>query len=192
MRQPDTIDIGSVIETQASSWYSHLVVILCCVAMVIEGYDAQVLAYAAPAIIRDWNIEQSYFGPVFGAALFGYMLGATLLTGVSDKIGRKKVIVLGNVFFGLLTVASAFAPNLDVLLALRFLAGLGLGSSIPSAIALAVEYAPEQHRAFRVSILFIGYTLGSALGGILSAALIVKFGWPSAFLLGEAARWLWR
>jgi hypothetical protein len=78
MRQPDTIDIGSVIETQASSWYSHLVVILCCVAMVIEGYDAQVLAYAAPAIIRDWNIEQSYFGPVFGAALFGYMLGATL------------------------------------------------------------------------------------------------------------------
>ena len=184
MRQPDTIDIGSVIETQASSWYSHLVVILCCVAMVIEGYDAQVLAYAAPAIIRDWNIEQSYFGPVFGAALFGYMLGATLLTGVSDKIGRKKVIVLGNVFFGLLTVASAFAPNLDVLLALRFLAGLGLGSSIPSAIALAVEYAPEHHRAFRVSILFIGYTLGAALGGILSAALIVKFGWPSAFLLG--------
>jgi MFS family permease len=76
MRQPDTIDIGSVIETQASSWYSHLVVILCCVAVVIEGYDAQVLAYAAPAIIRDWNIEQSYFGPVFGAALFGYMLGA--------------------------------------------------------------------------------------------------------------------
>jgi AAHS family 4-hydroxybenzoate transporter-like MFS transporter len=62
MRQPDTIDIGSVIETQASSWYSHLVVILCCVAMVIEGYDAQVLAYAAPAIIRDWNIEQSYSG----------------------------------------------------------------------------------------------------------------------------------
>ena len=60
----------------------------------------------------------------------------------------------------------------------------GLGSSIPSAIALAVEYAPEHHRAFRVSILFIGYTLGAALGGILSAALIVKFGWPSAFLLG--------
>jgi AAHS family 4-hydroxybenzoate transporter-like MFS transporter len=94
MRQPDTIDIGSVIETQASSWYSHLVVILCCVAMVIEGYDAQVLAYAAPAIIRDWNIEQSYFGPVFGAALFGYMLGATLLTGVSDGSARAALISL--------------------------------------------------------------------------------------------------
>jgi AAHS family 4-hydroxybenzoate transporter-like MFS transporter len=83
--------------------------------MMIEGYDVQVLAYAAPAIIRDWKIEHAYFGPVFGAALFGYMLGATLLSGVSDKIGRKKVIVLGNIFFGLLTVASAFAPTINVL-----------------------------------------------------------------------------
>src|SRR5438045_3252126 len=82
-----------------------------------------------------------------------------------DQIGRKKVIVLGNIFFRLLTVASAFAPNINILLELRFLAGLGLGCSIPSAIALAVEYAPEQHRSFRVSILFVGYTLGAALGG---------------------------
>lgn len=119
---------------------------------------------------------------MFGAALFGYLLGATLMSGVSDKIGRKKVIVLGNIFFGLLTVASAFARNIGILLALRFLAGLGLGASISSSIALAVEYAPELHRSFRVSILFVGYTLGGALGGILTAPLIVNFGWQSAFL----------
>jgi AAHS family 4-hydroxybenzoate transporter-like MFS transporter len=140
-----------------------------------------------PAIIRDWQVEQALFGPVFGAALFGYLLGATLLSGVSDKVGRKKVIVLGNVFFGLLTVASAFAPNIEILLALRFLAGLGLGCSIPSSMALAVEYAPAQHRSFRVSILFIGYTLGGAIGGILTAPLIVNFGWQSAFLLDGLA-----
>ena len=47
-----------------------------------------------------------------------------------------------------------------------------------------MEYAPERHRSFRVSILFVGYTLGAALGGILTAALIVNFGWQSAFLFG--------
>jgi AAHS family 4-hydroxybenzoate transporter-like MFS transporter len=187
MNKAHTIDIGTAIETQSGSWFSRLILILCCAAMMIEGYDVQVLAYAAPAIIRDWKIEHAYFGPVFGAALFGYMLGATLLSGVSDKIGRKKVIVLGNIFFGLLTVASAFAPTINVLLVLRFLAGLGLGCSIPSAIALAVEYAQEQHRSFRVSILFVGYTLGAALGGILTAALIVNFGWQSAFFFGGFA-----
>jgi AAHS family 4-hydroxybenzoate transporter-like MFS transporter len=44
-----------------------LILVLCCAAMVIEGYDVQVLAYAAPAIIHDGQIEQAYFGPVFGA-----------------------------------------------------------------------------------------------------------------------------
>ena len=156
MRQPDTIDIGSVIETQASSWYSHLVVILCCVAMVIEGYDAQVLAYAAPAIIRDWNIEQSYFGPVFGAALFGYMLGATLLTGVSDKIGRKKVIVLGNVFFGLLTVASHSRRTSTFYLQCVFLPDWGsapqshLRLRLPWNMPPASSSIPSEHPIYRL------------------------------------------
>jgi AAHS family 4-hydroxybenzoate transporter-like MFS transporter len=187
MNELRTVDVAAAIETQSGGWFSRLILVLCCTAMVIEGYDVQVLAYAAPAIIREWKIEQAYFGPVFGAALFGYMLGATLLSSLSDKIGRKKIIVLGNIGFGLLTVASAFAPNINVLLVLRLLAGLGLGCSIPSAMALAVEYAPEQHRSFRVSILFVGYTLGAALGGMLTAALIVNFGWQSAFFFGGFA-----
>lgn len=96
MSEARMVDLGKAIEAQSGGGFSRLILFLCCAAMVIEGYDVQVLAYAAPAIIRDWNIERAYFGPVFGAALFGYMLGATLLTSVSDQIGRKKVIVLGN------------------------------------------------------------------------------------------------
>jgi AAHS family 4-hydroxybenzoate transporter-like MFS transporter len=179
-----TIDLGQAIEAQTSSWYSRLILILCCVAMAIEGYDAQVIAYAAPAIIRDWHIDKAYFAPVFSAALFGYMIGATFLSGVSDKIGRQRTLVLGNLFFGLLTVASAFATTLPTLLALRFVAGLGLGCSIPSVMALGVEYAPERRRAFRVSVLFVGYTLGAALGGFVTAALMTQFGWQSAFYFG--------
>jgi MFS transporter, AAHS family, 4-hydroxybenzoate transporter len=184
MARSDTIEVGEAIASQRGGGYSTLILVACCAAMIVEGYDVQVVAYAAPAIIRDWNIDKSLFGPVFGAALFGYMLGATLLSGISDKIGRKRVIVIGNTFFGVLTIASAFAPNIPVLLVLRFIAGLGLGCSIPSAMALGVEYAAEHRRAFRVSVLFVGYTLGAAFGGILTAALIVRFGWQSAFLFG--------
>jgi hypothetical protein len=53
MNKAHTIDIGTAIETQSGSWFSRLILILCCAAMMIEGYDVQVLAYAAPAIIRD-------------------------------------------------------------------------------------------------------------------------------------------
>ncbi len=79
MSQSDLIDVGDAIETQPGGWYSTLILIACAAAMVVEGYDVQVVAYAAPAIIRDWHIDKAYFGPVFGAALFGYFLGATLL-----------------------------------------------------------------------------------------------------------------
>ena len=165
-----------------------LILAACAAAMVVEGYDVQVVAYAAPAIIREWQIDKALFGPVFGAALFGYFLGATLLSGISDKFGRKRVIVVANIFFGLLTIASGFAATIPVLIALRLVAGLGLGCSIPAAIALGVEYAPEHRRAFRVSLLFVGYTLGAAFGGIITAALITRFGWQSAFFSAGASR----
>jgi len=179
-----TIDLGTAIETQTDGWYSNLILTLCCAAMAIEGYDAQVVAYAAPAIIRDWQIDKAYFGPVFSAALFGYMIGATFLSGVSDRIGRQRTLVIGNIVFGLLTVASAFATTIPALLVLRFTAGLGLGCSIPSVMALGVEYAPQRRRAFRVSVLFVGYTLGAALGGFVTASLMTRFGWQSAFYFG--------
>jgi len=179
-----TIDLGKAIEAQTGSRFSRLILVLCCVAMAVEGYDVQLIAYAAPAIIRDWHIDKAYFAPVFSAALLGYMIGATFLSGISDRIGRQRTIVLGNIFFGLLTIASSFATTIPVLLVLRLIAGLGLGCSIPSVMALGVEYAPQQSRAFRVSVLFVGYTLGAALGGFLTAALIVRFGWQSAFYLG--------
>src|ERR1700756_5472542 len=166
MGMPDagkrTIDVGKAIEAQTDSWFSRLILVLCCVAMAVEGYDVQVVAYAAPAIIRDWHIDKTYFTPVFSAALFGYMIGATFLSGVSDRIGRQRTLVLGNIFFGLLTIASSFATTIPTLLALRFVAGLGLGCSIPSVMALGVEYAPQRRPAFRVSMLFVGYTLGAA------------------------------
>jgi len=157
------IDVRVAIDGQQGGFYPAFVAAACSAAMVVEGYDAQIVAYAAPAIIRTWHIDRSVLAPVFAAALVGYLLGATLLSGLSDRLGRKRVLAFGNIFFGVLAAAPAFAATILVLLLLRFLAGLRLGRSIPAAIALGVEYAPEHRRAFRVSLLFIGYTVGAAL-----------------------------
>lgn len=185
MNQSVLINVGQAIEQQRrGGGYSRLILAMCATAMVVEGYDMQLVAYAAPAIIRDWHIDKALLGPVFSAALLGYLLGATVLSGVSDKLGRKRVIVIGNLFFGALTVASAFAGTVPVLLGLRFAAGLGLGCAIPAAMALGVEYAPEGRRALRVSLLFIGYGLGASVGGFITAKLITAFGWQSAFFFG--------
>jgi MFS transporter, AAHS family, 4-hydroxybenzoate transporter len=179
-----SVDVAALIENRGLGRFQIVVLIWACVIMALEGYDMQVLAYAAPAIIKEWGVNKAYFGPVFGFGLFGYMLGATLLTSLSDRWGRKKLIIAGILLFGLFTFAAAYSSSLNQLLVLRFLAGFGLGASIPTVIALAAEYAPSHFRATTIGLMFIGYNIGAASGGFIAAKFIPSFGWPSVFLLG--------
>jgi AAHS family 4-hydroxybenzoate transporter-like MFS transporter len=179
-----TVDVGDLIENRKTSGFQYMVIAWACAIMFIEGYDMQVVPFAAPAMIKAWHVNRAYFGPVFGFGLFGYMLGATILSNLGDKFGRKKLIVAGGLLFGAFTLASAFSATLRELLVLRFIAGIGLGASIPSAIALAAEYAPSRSRATTISVLFIGYNLGSTVGGLLAAHFIPIFGWPFVFQVG--------
>lgn len=187
MTEAATIDVASLIDGQKFGRFQTGLMVWICAFMLIEGYDMQVVGYAAPAIIKAWHSDKAAFGVVFAAGLGGFMLGATLLGNLGDRFGRKRMIVAGSLVFGFFTLASAWADGLVSLLVLRTLAGIGLGGSIPNAIALVTEYAPSRERATRVAIMFIGYTIGSALGGVIAAQLIPVWGWPSVFVVGGLA-----
>src|SRR3984957_15702454 len=184
MTKAASIDVGDLIEGQRFGRFQAGLMFWICAFMLIEGYDMQVVGYAAPAIIKAWHSDKAAFGAVFGAGLGGFMLGATLLGNFGDRFGRKHMIVAGSLLFGFFTLASAWADGLTSLLVLRTIAGIGLGGSIPNAIALVAEYAPARDRATRVGVMFIGYTIGSALGGVIAARLIPTWGWPSVFVVG--------
>ena len=86
--------------------------------------------------------------------------------------------------FGLWTLASAFSPNLEALVALRFLTGLGLGAAMPNASTLVSEYAPARSRSLLITLAFCGFSLGAAAGGFVSAWMIPNLGWRSVLALG--------
>lgn len=183
----ETIDVGALIERQKLGWFRIALVFWACAIMATEGYDMQVVAYAAPTIIKEWNVNKAVFGQVFGLGLFGYMLGATMVSNLGDRIGRKKLIIGGCLLFGAFTVASGYASHLTVLLVLRFIAGIGLGAAIPNTVALVAEYSPAHSRAMTIGITFIGYNLGGAIGGVIAARYIPSFGWPFVFYVGGYA-----
>ncbi|MCV5209477.1 MFS transporter, partial [Escherichia coli] len=80
--------------------------------------------------------------PLFGAGLLGLTAGALLCGPLSDRFGRKRVIELCVFLFGALSLASAFSPDLQTLVFLRFLTGLGLGGAMPNTITITSEYLP--------------------------------------------------
>ena len=94
------------------------------------------------------------------------------------------MLVFCTLFFGVLSLLTVTADSVRSLTVLRFLTGLGLGGAMPNAIALTTEYAPRRIRATTVMIMFCGFSIGAALGGVAAASLISHFGWKSVFVLG--------
>jgi MFS transporter, AAHS family, 4-hydroxybenzoate transporter len=178
------VHVGDVIEAQKSSWFQRSLIFWIAITMMIEGNDNQVVGFAAPVMINALQIDRASFGSVFGIGLFGYMLGALGLSAVGDRVGRRPLVIVGALLFGGFTVATAYVSTLSSILPLRFCAGIGLGCAIPNSIALMAEYAPKATRATRISLMFVAYTIGSALGGLAAAWLLPKYGWTSVFQVG--------
>lgn len=182
-----TLNVAELIEGKKLVWPQIGIALWLCTLMVLEGYDMQTLSFAAPAILREWQVSRSDFGYVLTAHLVGYFGGAMILSFFGDRIGRKNIIVAGAVIFGAFTFATGFATSPQELYLLRFGAGFGLGGAIPTGIALAAEYMPARVRATTIGLMFVGYNLGAAAGGFIAAWTIADYGWSSVFFIGGLA-----
>src|ERR1700736_5100075 len=181
------IDVADFIDGQPVGGFQIKLLLTCAAVLFLDGFDTQAIGYVAPALAKEWGLSKAALGPVFSAGLFGLLIGALVLGPLADRIGRKKIIVFSTLAFGIGTLVTAFVQDIDMLLAIRFLTGLGLGGAMPNAIAMTSEFNPRRRRATMVMIMFCGFSVGAALGGFLAAALIPLFGWRSVFVVGGLA-----
>ncbi len=184
---PSPVDVAQFIDAQPVGGFQIRLLLTCAAVLFLDGFDTQAIGFVAPALAREWDVSKAALGPVFSAGLFGLMIGALLFGPLADRIGRKKIIVFSTLAFGIGTLVTAFVQDIDMLLAIRFLTGLGLGGAMPNAIAMTSEFNPRRRRATMVMIMFCGFSVGAALGGFLAAALIPQFGWRSVFVVGGLA-----
>ena len=160
---------------------------LCLLCLIMDGFDVQALGYVAPEIVREWKISNAALGPVFGAGNFGVLVGSLVFSMLADKVGRRPILIGATLFFGVMTIVAARAASVGELLALRFVAGIGLGCIIPNATALVGEYSPRRMRGALMMIIGgVGFTGGAAIGGFIAAWLIPRFGWRSVLYFGGA------
>lgn len=179
-----TLDVQAFINAQPLSRYQWRVVILCFLIVFLDGLDTAAMGFIAPALSVEWGIDRASLGPVMSAALIGMVFGALGSGPLADRFGRKVVLVAAVFLFGLFSLLSAYSSNIDQLLILRLLTGLGLGAAMPNATTLLSEYTPERLKSLLVTSMFCGFNLGMACGGFVSAKLIPAMGWHSLLMLG--------
>lgn len=179
-----TVNVDQVVEQGRFGAFQFGLLLLCGLCLIIDGFDVQAMGYVAPAIIADWGVSKASLGPVFGAGLFGMLLGSLVLTPVGDRYGRRPVLILSTLFFALCMLVTPMVTTLDQLLVLRFITGFGLGSIMPNAMALVGEFSPSSSRVTRMMLVSCGFTVGAAAGGFVSAALIPAYGWHAVFWVG--------
>ncbi|MET9625918.1 aromatic acid/H+ symport family MFS transporter [Lentzea sp. NPDC006480] len=156
---------------------------LCWAAVLLDGFDLVVLGTVIPVLLQEKLLTTASASAVSTAGLVGMMLGALIIGTITDVIGRRKVMIFAVAWFSVFTVACAFAQDATTFGVLRFLAGLGLGGCLPTAIALVNEARPQQGgRA--TTLIMTGYHVGAVITALLGIVLIPQLGWRALFVVG--------
>jgi AAHS family benzoate transporter-like MFS transporter len=151
--------------------------------IIFDGYDLVIYGVALPLLMQEWGLSAVQAGLLASTALFGMMFGAMSFGTLSDKLGRKKTIMICVAIFSGFTFLGAFASSPVEFGILRFLAGLGIGGVMPNVVALMTEYAPKRIRSTLVAVMFSGYAIGGMASALLGAWLVADHGWKIMFFI---------
>ena len=158
--------------------------VLCALGSFLDGLDSSSIGVAAPLIADQLRLSKAFLGPIFSAGLFGAMIGALSFGSLADRFGRKGMLAVAVLTFGMFTIATSVAGSYSGLLLIRFAAGLGLGGATPCFVALASEYAPKAQRASVAGLVITAFPAGIFGGSFLNAYILTHFGWHTIFLVG--------
>ena len=175
------LDVNDVIDNARFNSFHWLVMCLCALLLIFDGYDLFIYGVVLPVIMKEWGLTPLQAGALGSYALFGMMFGALLFGSLADKIGRKKGIAICFALFSVATIVNGFASNPTEFGICRFIAGLGCGGLMPNAVALMNEYAPKKMRSTLVAVMFSGYSLGGMLSAGVGIFMLPRFGWESMF-----------
>ncbi|MGW7319232.1 MFS transporter [Streptomyces sp. NPDC054865] len=171
----------SAVSGGANRW---LVLAVLCVSLVLVALDATILHVAVPAVTEDlrpgaiellWIVD-AY--PLVCAALL--ILFGTL----GDRVGRRRILLLGYALFGVASAIAAFADNAQVLIAARALLGIGGAMIMPATLSILRQVFPDRReRALAIGIWTAVAAIGAAGGPVLGGFLVQHFWWGSVFLI---------
>jgi putative MFS transporter len=158
----------------------------------MDAMDVGLISFVLVALPESWNVTATDKSWIASAGFAGMAIGASLGGLIADRLGRRQVFALTLLIYGLATGASALAWGVGILIALRFVVGLGLGAELPVASTLVSEFSPPRIRGRMIVWLeafwAVGWTVAALIGNYVAAPTgpFGSAGWRWALLVGAA------
>ncbi|MFL1544579.1 MFS transporter [Pseudomonas sp. ERGC3:05] len=173
----------------------------CCLVLflvfAIEAWEMMIIVYTAPLIAADFSLDALAVGHLIGAMFIGMLLGALAWGKLAEHIGRKRAIIWSLGSYGVISLASAFAPDYSTLYALRLLSGVAAVGMIVVTFTHFQELLPVRHRGALTVYLASGWPIGMLLA-LGATVWLLPYGWRAVIVLSSlgglwaiaVARWV--
>ena len=185
MERPGAVhDTDDVINASGIGRLQIMVGVLATLILIVNGYNVQVISYVAPQIAREWSIPREVLGWILAADKFGLMAGYLIVSPMSGYFGHKRIAIGCVALFGAAALLTTTASGTIELFVVRLLTGVGLGGSIPSAVALTGEYFPKWRRSTAITFIYCGLSIGQFSSGEVTNVVLQPYGWQASFWIG--------
>ena len=154
----------------------------CALVYFLDGLIHSILGPLAPDMSRSLRLTIGELGPVFSANLFGQCIGLVVVPLFAGRIGRRAIVLVSLIGFGLAQSLSALAEDSTELFVWRLITGLFLGGCLPSCLSIVTAAAPRARRGIAIMVLFTGYGLGATVAGLVAAIFMNAGGWRMAMV----------
>ncbi|MCL5041315.1 MAG: MFS transporter [Gammaproteobacteria bacterium] len=161
-------------------WVSFIALLFATfVTIEAAAFQAPVL----PSVTAHFNIPVNLAALILISYFIAVAVFAPMMGRLGDQFGRRRMVVIGLVVFGISEFMAAWAPNFGIFLVARFLQGLGVACIFPAVFSYVNRLFAEEQRGMALGVMMFIMTLGAATGGLLGGILIDAFGWPSVYII---------
>ncbi|MEA2726481.1 MAG: transporter, putative metabolite:H+ symporter [Acetobacteraceae bacterium] len=178
------VNAGARLDRLPVSAFHRRVFALVAIGMFFDGFDIYIVGTVLGTTLKSGFSTMGQNAAFVSMTFVGMMLGSFVTGFLGDRFGRRFTYQANLALFGLASLAAAFAPNMSVLIALRFLMGVGLGAENVVGYSTLTEFAPAATRGRWLGFMAVVVVTGLPVAVLVSTVMIPAFGWRSMFVLG--------
>ena len=164
----------------------RMILLLVGIGWLFDAMDQGMVSGVLAAVGTDWSLSTLDQSILASAGTFGMIVGAALSGVLSDRFGRRAIIMTTLLIYSVGSLLCGLSVNFVMLVACRFITGFGLGGELPAASTLVSEYSPVRYRGRNVVLLESFWAWGWIAAALVAYLLIPVYGWRIAFFVGAA------